>query len=286
MFNPATGMFLQRDPFGYEDSVNLYAGLKHDPINNRDPTGTNIVTSKACFPIVGCFETCDGDDCPATLSERAEGWISEKLSSLWSTHAPQVAKDEVDIQSARLRKPGIENARELRSNLVRGAEEASAGEVGGRDHFALSNVEAEELAGNATKIAAVVVATTIVAPAIRINLINKVPKVRATKKAKSTGIKVSKNWKPRDIADPACARGCERVARQIQKHVGGAVHRIKPGIDAPGLGRYRGKNLSWTYHEVVVKDGRVFDAFTGRQGLPISEYKVLWEYPDALDFGF
>ena len=32
-------LFLQRDPHGYEDSVNLYAGFRWDPVNLRDPTG-------------------------------------------------------------------------------------------------------------------------------------------------------------------------------------------------------------------------------------------------------
>ncbi len=32
-------LFLQRDPEGYEDSVNLYAGMRWDPVNLRDPTG-------------------------------------------------------------------------------------------------------------------------------------------------------------------------------------------------------------------------------------------------------
>ena len=31
--------FLQRDPEGYVDSVNVYAAMANDPINNRDPTG-------------------------------------------------------------------------------------------------------------------------------------------------------------------------------------------------------------------------------------------------------
>src|SRR5262245_4385515 len=38
----------------------------------------------------------------------------------------------------------------------------------------------------------------------------------------------------------------------------------------------------WAYHEVVVKDGRVYDAFTGHQGLPIAEYKALWDTPMLL----
>jgi RHS repeat-associated protein len=39
VFDPRTGMFLQRDPAGYRDSVNLYAGFKWNPVGLRDPTG-------------------------------------------------------------------------------------------------------------------------------------------------------------------------------------------------------------------------------------------------------
>jgi hypothetical protein len=35
--------FLQRDPAGYVDSVNLYAGFANDPVNMRDPTGEQSV---------------------------------------------------------------------------------------------------------------------------------------------------------------------------------------------------------------------------------------------------
>jgi RHS repeat-associated protein len=42
VLDPRTSLFLQRDPHGYEDSVNLYAFARHDPINNRDPSGKGI----------------------------------------------------------------------------------------------------------------------------------------------------------------------------------------------------------------------------------------------------
>jgi len=36
---PGLPVFLQRDPSGFVDSVNVYAAMANDPINNRDPTG-------------------------------------------------------------------------------------------------------------------------------------------------------------------------------------------------------------------------------------------------------
>lgn len=41
-YDPTTGQFISRDPAGAEDSVNLYAGFKNNPVVNRDMSGASI----------------------------------------------------------------------------------------------------------------------------------------------------------------------------------------------------------------------------------------------------
>ncbi|MFJ4969323.1 polymorphic toxin-type HINT domain-containing protein [Streptomyces sp. NPDC088755] len=98
------------------------------------------------------------------------------------------------------------------------------------------------------------------------------------------GPDLGESWKPKPASQVCGTGGCEKVADHIQSVIGGDIMRITDRYGAPQLGKYRGIDSGWNYHDVVVKDGRVFDATTGRRGEPIDQYRANFEYGDDLVF--
>ncbi|MEU4157708.1 polymorphic toxin-type HINT domain-containing protein [Actinoplanes sp. NPDC026670] len=94
------------------------------------------------------------------------------------------------------------------------------------------------------------------------------------------------DWKPRAASEVCDSTGCEAVALEIKRRIGGEIYRINPPPGCSNLGRYRDQWSGWGHHEVVVREGRVYDGFTDRKGLPISEYKALFKDLFPEDFPF
>ncbi|MFY0254662.1 hypothetical protein ACDQ55_11985 [Chitinophaga sp. 30R24] len=80
--------------------------------------------------------------------------------------------------------------------------------------------------------------------------------------------------------------GCEAVAAKVHKVIGGEFLQVLPRIgNQLGAVTYaKGAAPFWAHHVAVIKEGMVYDMMTGSRGMPLNDYKAMFEYADDLLF--